>query len=95
MRQSPTTDNTSQAMSVLWGIADDDRAENLIANTPVSDKGVNVTYPTNNPLEPYFANSSWATTQALWNMAAAYTGNENALRRGLGALYRAQAAMWR
>ena len=91
MRQSPTTDNTSQAMSVLWGIADDDRAENLIANTPVSDKGVNVTYPTNNPLEPYFANSSWATTQALWNMAAAYTGNENALRRGLGALYRAQA----
>lgn len=90
-RQSPTTDNTSQAMCVLWGIADDERAENLIANTPVSDKGVNVTYPTNNPLEPYFANSSWATTQALWNMAAAYTGNENALRRGLGALYRAQA----
>ena len=89
--QSPTTDNTSQAMCVLWDIADDERAENLIANTPVSDKGVNVTYPTNNPLEPYFANSSWATTQALWNIAAAYTGNENALRRGLGALYRAQA----
>ena len=91
MRQSPTTDNTSQAMCVLWGIADDDRAEHLIANTPVSDKGVNVTYPSNTPIEPYFSNSSWATTQALWNMAAVYTGNENALRRGLGALYRAQA----
>ena len=91
LRQSPTTDNTSQAMCVLWGIADDKRAENLIANTPVSDKGVSITYPANNPLEPYFANSSWATTQALWNMAAAYIGNENALRRGLGALYRAQA----
>ena len=90
-RQAPVTDNTSQAMCVLWGIADDDRAENLIANTPVSDKGVNVTYPANNPLEPYFSNSSWATTQALWNLAAAYVGNENALRRGLGALYRAQA----
>ena len=90
-RQSPTADNTSQAMCVLWGIADDERAENLIANTPVSDQGVTVTYPTNTPLEPYFANSSWATTQALWNIAAAYTGNENAVRRGLGALYRAQA----
>ena len=90
-RQSPITDNTSQAMCVLWGIADDERAENLIANTPVSDKGVNVTYPPNNPIEPYFSNASWATTQALWNMAAAYVGNENALRRGLGALYRAQA----
>lgn len=88
---SPTTDNTSQAMCVLWGIADDDRAESLIANTPITDKGINVTYPANNPLEPYFANSSWATTQALWNLAAAYIGNENALRHGLGALYRAQA----
>lgn len=90
-RQAPITDNTSQAMCVLWGIADDERAENLIANTPVSDKGVNVSYPANNPIEPYFGNSSWATTQAMWNLAAAYVGNENALRRGLGALYRAQA----
>lgn len=90
-RQSPLTDNTSQAMCVLWGIADDERAENLIAHTPVSDYGVNVSYPASNPIEPYLANSSWSTTQALWNLAAAYVGNENALRRGLGALYRAQA----
>lgn len=90
-KQSPLTDNTSQAMCVLWGIADDDRAENLIANTPVSNFGVNVTYPPSIPIEPFFTNSSWATTQAMWNLAAAYTDNENALRRGLGALYRAQA----
>ena len=90
-RQAPLTDNTSQAMCVLWNIADDHRAENLISNTPVSDLGVNVTYPPGNPIEPYFANSSWGTTQALWNLAAAMVGNENALRRGLGALYRAQA----
>ena len=90
-KQSPLTDNTSQAMCVLWGIADDDRAENLIANTPVSDYGVNVTYPATIVIEPFFINVSWATTQALWNLAAVNTGNENALRRGLGALYRAQA----
>ena len=90
-KQSPLTDNTSQAMCVLWGIADDDRAENLIANTPVSDFGVNVTYPASAPIEPFFVNASWATTQAMWNLAAVNTGNENALRRGLGALYRAQA----
>ena len=90
-KQSPLTDNTSQAMCVLWGIADDNRAENLIAKTPVSDLGVNVSYPPFNAIEPYLANSSWATTQALWNLAAASVGNENALRRGLGALYRAQA----
>ena len=90
-RQSPLTDNTSQAMCVLWNIADDNRAEYLISNTPVSDQGVNVSYPAANAMEPFFANSSWATTQALWNLAAAAVGNENALRRGIGALYRAQA----
>ena len=90
-QQSSLTDNTSQAMCVLWGIADDNRAENLIAHTPVSLLGVNVTYPATNQIEPYLANSSWATTQALWNLAAVEVGNENALRHGLGALYRAQA----
>lgn len=90
-RQAPLTDNTSQAMCVLWNIADDDRAENLIAQTPVHDCGVNVTYPAPTAIEPYFTNASWATTQALWNMAAAAVGNESALRYGLGALYRAQA----
>lgn len=91
LRQSPVTDNTAQAMCVLWGIADDNRAENLIAHTPVTDLGVNITYPAFNQIEPYLANSSWATTQALWNLAAADVGNVNALRRGMGALYRAQA----
>ena len=90
-QQSPLSDNTSQAMCVLWGIADDNRAEHLIAHTPIADTGVGVSYPAANALEPYFANSSWSTTQALWNLAAAWVGNENALRRGLGALYRAGA----
>ena len=90
-RQAPLTDNTSQAMCVLWGIADDDRAENLISQTPVSDCGVNVSYPPSTDIEPYFTNASWATTQAMWNLAAADTRNQNALKRGLGALYRAQA----
>lgn len=90
-RQSPVTDNTSQAMCVLWGIADDNRAESLIAQTPVTVCGVNVNYPVTNSIEPFFTNSSWSTTQALWNLASAAVGNENALRHGLGALYRAQA----
>jgi len=90
-RQAPLADNTAQAMCVLWGIADDNRAENLIAQTPISNQGVNVSYPAANPIEPYFTHSSWATTQALWNLAAAWVGNVNALRHGLGALYRAQA----
>jgi len=89
--QAPTSDNTSQALSIIWDIANDDRGEFLIAHTPVSDCGVSVTFPPQQPLEPYFTNISWSTTQALWNIAATHTANDNALRRGLGALFRAHA----
>ncbi len=49
-QQSPLSDNTSQAMCVLWGIADDNRAEHLIAHTPIADTGVGVSYPAANAL---------------------------------------------
>ena len=88
--QSPVTDNMAQALAVLWNLADDDRSTTLIENTPVGHRGILPTYPTTT-IEPYLESASWTLTQACWNLAAATVGNEHALRRGLAALYRAQA----
>ena len=88
--QSPLTDNMAQALAVLWDLADDDRASTLIDNTPMGLFGVVSTYP-NHSIEPYLENPTWTLTQACWNIAASTVGNEHALRRGLAALYRAQA----
>jgi hypothetical protein len=89
--RSSGVNNLGQALGVLWDIADDDRAETLIESTLVTDYGVPVFDPFHiNSLNP-FSNSVSPVVQALWNMAAAKVGNENMLRRGLGAMYRAEA----
>ena len=90
--QSPCIDNLGQALCVLWNIANDDRAENLIMKTPLAPYGVTVT-------SPHYSSGgmlnqselSFPMIQAFWNIAAAKTGNEHSLRRGLGALYRLPA----
>ncbi len=88
--QSPLTDNMAQALAVLWNLADDDRSTTLVESTPTGHLGIAPTYPAPT-IEPYLENASWTLTQACWNLACASVGNEHALRRGLAALYRAQA----
>lgn len=90
---APCCDNRAQALAVLWGIADEDeRASTLIEKTAITHCGVNNLYPArNHTLEPCLNEKSWGITQGLWNLASAHVGNDNALRRGLAALWRAQA----
>lgn len=90
--QSPIIDNFAQALSVVWNIATDDRAENLMMYTPVSHYGVPAIsphYQTNESIN--LSEIVTPMVQAFWNMAAAKTENEMMLRMGLGAMYRAQA----
>ena len=84
-------DNLAQAIAVMWNIADDDRAEKLIGATPITHCGITTFHPQVIHSEPYFDDATWPITQTMWNMAAAEVGNENALRRGWGAMLRAQA----
>lgn len=89
-QQSPFVDNMGQALSILWDIADDDRASTLIEESPVTNFGVPSVYPRRQGVES-IGNAVHPLVQALWNLAAKKTGNTNMLRRGLGALYRIQA----
>lgn len=87
--QSPYIDNMGQALSILWDLADDDRAQTLIEETPITNYGIPTLYP-----RQQGAGGSSAVhplVQALWNLAAMKVGNDNMLRRGLGAMYRLQA----
>ena len=89
--KSPSLDNLGQALSVILGIADDDRAETLIERTPFTPFGIPSTFPRMKGVRPYHNDAVWPFVQAFWNIAAARVGNENALRCGLGAMYRAAA----
>lgn len=90
---APCSDNRAQALAVMWGVGDeDDRSSTLIEKTAVTHLGVNNFFPSRTAsIEPCLSERSWGLTQGLWNMAAAHVDNDNALRRGMAALYRAQA----
>ncbi len=88
--RAPLADNMAQALAVVWDLADDDRSTTLVEKTPIGHRGILSTYPATS-IEPYLEQPSWALTQAYWNLACATVRNEHALRRGLAALYRAQA----
>ena len=84
-RQSNFTCNLAQAACVLFGIADDDRASTLIARTPFYLTGIPTLYPSRHSAPN---GNQEAFVQGLWNIAAARTDNQRALRYGLAALYR-------
>lgn len=88
---SPCVDNLGQSLAILWDIADDDRAETLINETPVTSFGVPLLYPNRENVETGLHNTISPMVQALWNLAAAKTGNMSMLRRGMGALIYQQA----
>lgn len=90
--QSACADNVGQALGVMWNVADDDRAENLMMKTPLSPYGMPVITPHYQSQDPLNLSETVSPTAlALWNLAAAKVENEHMLRWGLGAMYRAQA----
>ncbi|MBR6284668.1 MAG: hypothetical protein IKR25_10295 [Muribaculaceae bacterium] len=89
--RAPVADNLAQALAVLGGVADDDRAATLLAKTPIGHKGVTLIGPDNTAMEPYFSHMAWPAVQALWTIAAARQDNHELARRTMAALIRAQA----
>lgn len=87
--QSPYPDNLGQALAVLSRVAAPEMASAILRSTPVSVFGT----PVSAPLILPDGLSSSATAvlpyvQAYWNIAAASSGNLEALLAGLGAIYR-------
>lgn len=89
--KSPRTDNLGQALGVLWGVADDDRAETLVESSPVTHYGVTAIYPCVVDSFQHLGTLAMPFLQSYWNQAAAKVGNTNMLRRGFGTMVRAQA----
>ncbi|NJB87710.1 hypothetical protein GGR26_003494 [Lewinella marina] len=78
-----------EALSILFGVADVDRARSIVARSPLTPFGVSCIYPQIPGISPYHNNGIWPFVQAYWNLAAARTGKEAVLSHGLAAIYRA------
>ena len=88
---SPRFEALGEALAVLFDVADPERAKTIFSKSPVTDYGVTCIFPQIPGIPPYHNDAIWPFVQSYWNLAAAKVGNEEALNRGLAAIYRAGA----
>lgn len=88
---SPRSEALGEALTVLFDIADPERQKSVIANTPVTNFGIPCIYPQIPNIPPYHNDAVWPFVQSYWSLAAAKTGNAEALVRSMSAIYRPAA----
>ncbi|MCC6281810.1 MAG: glycogen debranching protein [Saprospiraceae bacterium] len=88
---SPRFEALGEALAVLFDVADPVRAKTIVSKSPVTEYGVTCIFPQIPGIPPYHNDAIWPFVQSYWNLAAAKAGNEEALNRGLAAIYRAGA----
>lgn len=85
------SETLGQALSVIFGVADAQRADVMSQNVPVVDYGTPVFWPWIPDIPPYHNKAIWPFVQAYWMIASARTGNEEGVMHSIGSLIRASA----
>ncbi|OON68400.1 glycogen debranching protein [Hymenobacter sp. CRA2] len=88
---SPRAEALGEALSVLYGVADAERARTVVQRTPVMAYGVPCIYPQISGIPPYHNNAVWPFVQSYWGLAAAQVGNETAFMESIAAVSRPAA----
>lgn len=88
---SPRAEALGEALSVLFGVADEERARTIVQKTPTTPYGISCIYPQIPGIPPYHNNGVWPFVQSYWALAAAKVGNEASLTESMAAIYRPAA----
>ncbi len=88
---SPRSEALGEALCVIFGIADDVRARQVVASTPVTDFGISCIFPQIPNIPPYHNNAIWPFVQTYWLWAAAKAGNERSVLESISDIYRPAA----
>ncbi|GAB3295136.1 hypothetical protein GCM10027511_08670 [Hymenobacter humi] len=88
---SPRAEALGEALSVLFGVAEGERAQEVVAKTPTTPFGISCIYPQIPGIPPYHNNAVWPFVQSFWALAAAKAGNEQSVLESMAAIYRPAA----
>lgn len=88
---SPKSEALGEALSVIFGIADETRQKSIVAKTPVTAFGIPCIYPQIDNIPPYHNDAVWPFVQSYWAQAAAIAGNEKSVLASIAAIYRPAA----
>jgi hypothetical protein len=80
-----------EALSVIFGVAEGERAQQVVQKTPTTAYGISCIYPQIPGIPPYHNNAVWPFVQSYWALAAAKVGNEASLTESIVAIYRPAA----
>ena len=83
------SETLGQALAILWGVAEGERAVTLSENMPTVDYGAPVFWPWIPDQPPYHNQAAWPFVQSYWIHASAKAGNEQGVLHGVGAVWRA------
>ncbi|WP_046243456.1 MGH1-like glycoside hydrolase domain-containing protein [Hymenobacter terrenus] len=88
---SPKAEALGEALCVFFGVAEGERAQQVVAKTPTTSYGIPCIYPQIPGIRPYHNNAVWPFVQSFWALAAAKVGNEQSLTESMAAIYRPAA----
>jgi hypothetical protein len=88
---SPKSEALGEALSVFFDVADKEKQEKVISNTPVTPFGITCIYPQIPDIPPYHNNAVWPFVESYWALASAKAGNEESVVRAISSVYRPAA----
>lgn len=80
-----------EALAIYFGVADQDKAKQIVSHTPVNAFGIPCIYPQIPDIPPYHNNAVWPFVESYWAIASARAGNETSVMRAISAIYRPSA----
>lgn len=80
-----------EALTVLFGIADEEKTKSIFENTPLLNYGIPCIYPQIPEIPPYHNNAIWPFVQSYWALAAAKAGCQNVFMHAVVGIYRSSA----
>ena len=88
---SPKAEALGEALCVLFGVAEGERAQQVVSKTPTTPYGISCLYPQIPGISAYHNDAVWPFVQSFWALAAAKAGNEASLTESMAAIYRPAA----
>lgn len=84
-------DLLGESLAIIFGIADDLQAKNIIANYPQGKFGPSVVWPQDRDVPIYHNHAIWPFVTAYWLKASAITSNHDAINYAVDSLVRGTA----
>ena len=88
---SPKAEALGEALCVVFGVAEGERAQTVVSKTPTTPFGISCVYPQIPGIPAYHNDAVWPFVQSFWALAAARAGNETSVMESMAAIYRPAA----